>query len=431
MSGELRTVFLVEDDESLRAATMQALELAGFEPLASADRVKRELRADFAGCVVTDIRMEGMDGLELMSFAQGIDPEIPVILVTGHGDVAMAVAALKDGAFDFLAKPFSSDLLSAAVRRALSARALVLDNRRLRLAAEQSGNDDLIGTSEAMAKLRATVGQMAMIDLDVLVEGETGVGKELVARQLHKSSARALMPFGALRCSALGEAAAAELFGADCAEQGKWQLGRTAGGVLFMDEIEALAAPLQTRLLAYLEARERNHMEDRPGVRIVAATRANLEEEVRAGRFREDLFYRLGVLRLRIPPLRERREDIPLLFAQFVREALDRTRRKRFDLSAANRRKLLQYDWPGNARELRSYAYSAVLNLSRTAQAMAPAPTGLATRVAGYERTLIADALAQTGGSISEACRILGLSRQTLYEKMAKHGLSRNEFRKR
>jgi two-component system C4-dicarboxylate transport response regulator DctD len=381
--------------------------------------------------MVTDIRMEGMDGLELMRFARGVDPEIPVILVTGHGDVAMAVAALKDGAFDFLAKPFSSELLSAAVGRALSARALVLDNRRLRLAAEEPGGDDLIGASEAISKLRTTVGQMAMIDLDVLVEGETGVGKELVARLLHKSSARALMPFEALRCSALGEAAAVELFGTEATEQGTGVLGRTAGGILFMDEIEALAAPVQTRLLAYLEARERDRTGDRAGVRIVAATRSNLEEEVREGRFREELFYRLGVLRLRIPPLRERREDIPLLFAQFVREALDRTRRKRFDLSAADRRKLLQYDWPGNAQELRSYAYSAVLNLSRTAHATVPAPAGLATRVASYERILIADALAQTGGSISGACRILGISRQTIYEKMAKHRLSREEFRKR
>ena len=429
-AADLRRVLLVEDDEALRAATEQALELAGFEPISfpSADRARSQLRPEFAGCVVTDIRMDGMDGLELMRLARSVDPDIPVILITGHGDVAMAVAALKEGAFDFLAKPFSSDQLSAAVRRALQSRTLVLDNRRLRSLSERADDEELLGTSEIMGKLRTIVGQIAMIDLDVLVEGETGTGKELVARALHRRSARALMPFAPVRCSSLDATGMTDLFGTD-ASPAATALSPIDGGVLFLDEIEALTAPLQTRLLAYLEARERQDVGDRGGVRVIAATRANLEEEVRAGRFRGDLFYRLSVLRLRVPPLRERREDVPLLFAQFIREALDKTRRKRFDLSAADRRKLLEYDWPGNSRELRSYAYSAVLNLSRTEQAMAAGSASLSERMANYERTLIVEALKQARGSISEACRTLKLSRQTLYEKIAKHGLDRDEYR--
>lgn len=427
--GEPRNVVLVEDDEPLRVATAQALELAGFDPRAfsSAEQGRKAIDARFAGCVVTDIRMDGMDGLELMRVIHAVDPEIPVILVTGHGDVPMAVSALKNGAFDFLAKPFSSDQLTAAVRRALQARSLILDNRKLREAVEAAGPHDIVGMSDAIAKLRTTVGQMAMIDLDVLLEGETGTGKELVARVLHRRSPRALRPFTALLCSSLGDSGLEELFGAGGSSQGL--IGELEGGVLFLDEIEALALPLQARLLAYLEARERRMDEGRTGVRIIAATRANLEDEVRAGRFREDLYYRLAGLRLRIPPLRERREDVPLLFAQFVNEALGRTRRRRFDLSAADRRRLLEHSWPGNGRELRSYAYNAVLGLPQTALDAVPASETLASRVAAYERDLLREALRQTEGKVSQACRILGISRQTLYEKLQKHGMSLDKFR--
>lgn len=427
--GELGTVVLVEDDEPLRIATAQALELAGFEARAfgAAEPARKAIRASFAGCLVTDIRMEGMDGLELMRAVRGVDPEIPVILVTGHGDVAMAVAALKEGAFDFLAKPFSTDQLIAAVRRALQSRVLVLENRRLREAADQEGAGDLVGTSEAIAKLRTTVGQMAMIDLDVMLEGETGTGKELVARVLHRRSARALMPFTALLCSSLGDEGLVELFGSGDGDGGL--IGQLEGGVLFLDEIEALAPPLQARLLAHLEARERRIDEGRVGVRVIAATRASLEDEVRAGRFREDLFYRLAVLRLRIPPLRERREDIPVLFARFVAEALARTRRRRFELSATARKRLLEHAWLGNARELRSYAYNAVLGLPQSSRSEDSAPASLAARVAAFERGLIVETIEQTRGVATQACRILCISRQTLYEKLGKHGLRLDDYR--
>ena len=201
------------------------------------------------------------------------------------------------------------------------------------------------------------------------------------------------------------------------------------GGVLFLDEIEALSAAQQARLLAQLEERERSESDGRTGVRVIAAPRVTLEDQVRKGRFREDLFYRLAVLRLRVPPLRERREDIPVLFAQFVREALDRTRRKRFTISAADRRKLLEHDWPGNAGELRNYAYSAVLGLQRVAAASNDAKTGLAARVAAYERSILVEALQQTAGKVSEACRLLKISRQTFYEKVAKHDLHLSTYR--
>jgi two-component system C4-dicarboxylate transport response regulator DctD len=413
------TVFLVEDDDALRDATAQALELAGLAPQAfpSAARALPRIDPNFAGCVVTDIRMDGMDGLALKAAIHGRDPDIPVILITGHGDVAMAVAALKDGAFDFLAKPFSTDELTAAVRRALQARALVLENRALKREAGLS-SEDIVGSSAAIGALRTTVGQLAMLDLDVLIEGEGGTGKEIVARALHRRSKRALMPFVALRCSALE--------GTPVLDEA---IAAAAGGILFLDELDALSLPLQARLLALSENREKSEMTDLP--RIVAATRVALEDAVREGRLREDLFYRLSVLRLRVPPLRERREDIAPLFARFVQEALDRTRRKRFDMSAADRRRLLEYDWPGNARELRNYAFGAVLDLRRNDLIANAARPPLAERVAAFERTLIVEALEAAGGSVQRACATLSLSRQALYEKIAKHRIDLDALRQR
>jgi two-component system C4-dicarboxylate transport response regulator DctD len=277
-----------------------------------------------------------------------------------------------------------------------------------------------------MAGLRTMVGQMAMIDLDVLIEGETGTGKEIVARALHRRSARALMPVRAIRCSSLGDSGLGDHFGTIDSAGGL--LGELEGGVLFLDEIDALSSPLQAGLLAHLEAREQ-HQGASSGVRVIAATRVAPDAEVEAGRFREDLFYRLALLRLRIPPLRERREDIPVLFAQFVSEALARTRRKRFAISAADRRRLLEHDWPGNARELRSYAYHAVLGLPRVAGVADEGSAGLAARVAAYERSLMVEAIQQTEGRVSQACRLLGISRQTFYEKVAKHSLRLELYR--
>lgn len=411
-------IILVEDDSVLREAVLQALELAGFvvDAFDSAVRALRYVLPSFCGCVVTDLRMDGMDGLQLFSRIRELDAEIPVILMTGHGDVAMAVRAMHDGAFDFLAKPFASDHLVATVRRALQSRRLVLDNRALRKAIADVP-DGMVAQSRAAALLRANVTQVALTRLDVLIEGEAGVGKEYWARHIHRQSNRCAQPFVVL--SAAFAAAMQDIVQA---------VDACAGGTLYLDDCDALPVAQQVRLAALLDARDRADS-DVPGFRLVAALRHASQQ----ASIDERLAQRIGALRLRVPPLRERRDDIPLLFAAFAREALDQMGRKRFEMSASDRKRLIEYDWPGNVRELRSYAFAAVLNLSRSTPRTADElpNTDLPTRVAQFERMCIVEALETTQGSVVRACSLLSTPRKTLYEKLARHGIDPAMFRRR
>lgn len=439
-------VCFVEDDPALREATVQTLELAGFsvEAFASADRALPGIGRDFAGAIVSDIRMRGMDGLQLFARVRAIDPDIPVILVTGHADVAMAVGALREGAFDFITKPFATDHLIAATRRALEKRLLVLDNRRLRAAAEAQGEaDPLVGDSPAMARLRATIRQVAASDIDLLVEGETGTGKELVAMMVHRSSPRRSRPFIAVNCGALPEALAEiELFGhaADSVPHTRLarvgQIENSSGGTLLLDEIDSMPMPVQSKLLRVLEEREVQPIgAPRPravDLRVIATSKADLATLVADGRFRKDLFYRLNVVRLHVPPLRDRREDIAPLFALFVEEARARADGAAFTLTESIRRHLTSHDWPGNVRELRNYAVQAVLGFTQ-APGVAPDTSGypLAERVRRFEASVIEDVLRQTGGNVTAAQAILQTPRKTLYEKMARHAIDAADYRRR
>lgn len=412
-------VLLVEDDDVLRAACVQALELAGLavEPFESAVRATRHVMPSFAGCVVTDIRMADMDGLELFARVRAIDPDIPVILMTGHGDIDMAVRAMRDGAFDFLPKPFAIDHLAGVISRALQSRRLVLDNRALRQALADP-RDDLIAQSRAMAQLRTLVAQVAPTGIDLVIEGESGSGKESWARQLHRQSPRHAGPF----CVVAGGGGASDQDLGEAAE-------RSHGGTLFIDAMEGMPRHLQQRLGALLDARDRSRSghDDAPDFRLIAASAVPVDD---AG-LSSDLAYRLAAVRLTIPPLRQRREDIPALFARFVREALDQTGRKRFEMSAADRKRLLEHDWPGNVRELRSYAFAAVLNLPRSANSAMQegARTGLAARLAQFERMVIMEALEATGGNVVRTCALLQIPRKSLYDKLQRHGIRPSDFR--
>lgn len=418
-SQETGTVILVEDDEILRNAMVQALELSGLavEAFESATRAARYLMPSFPGCVVTDIRMDGMDGMELFGQIRKLDPEIPVILITGHGDIDMAVRAMHDGAFDFLAKPFATDHLAAVVRKALQSRRLVLDNRALRKAIADTP-DGLVAQSRAMTQLRANIAQVALTTIDVHIEGETGTGKEYWARQFHRQSSRYAHPFLVLSAARLSEMP-------DLSEA----VRACQGGTLYLEDCEGLGSLHQARLAALLDERDRASLDGARATdfRLVASTRGPLSETS----IGENLAYRIGPIKLRIPPLRERREDIPVLFAQFVREALDQTGRKKFEMSASDRKRLLEYDWPGNIRELRNYAFGAVLNLPRQAlgSLASQGAKDLATRVGEYERMVIVEALEATGGHVVRTCALLGTPRKTLYEKLSRYGVDPSRFR--
>ncbi|MBB4101330.1 sigma-54-dependent transcriptional regulator [Sphingomonas kyeonggiensis] len=438
------TVMFVEDDEQLRHATVQTLELAGLNvlPFERAAPALARLSPDFPGVVVSDIRMPGMDGLELLGRIRAIDSDIPVLLVTGHGDVPMAVSALHDGAFDFIPKPFAAERLLMAVRRALDRRALVMENRRLRAAAAavaQEGSP-LIGESPAIVRLRAMIGQLGETDVDILLEGETGTGKELVARMLHRSSRRRGKPFVAVNCAALSEGLAEiELFGhaADSVPHTRLsRVGRIAsssGGTLLLDEIDSMPLAMQARLLRVLEEREVQPIgAERPeavDLRVIATAKEDVGRAVAEGRFRADLYYRLATMRLRVPALRECGGDVFLLFAAFIEEAKQQLGVGEVGLDAGVHAHLAGYPWPGNVRELRNFAFE-VASGRASLEMQGVAGQDLPTRLARFEENLIRDALRRHGGRVSRALGELGVPRKTLYDKIARLGIDLAEFKR-
>ncbi|TWG49678.1 MULTISPECIES: sigma-54 dependent transcriptional regulator [unclassified Aminobacter] len=436
------SVLLVDDEEDIRRSTCQSLELAGFDvrELGSAEAVLDLVTPGFAGVIVSDIRMPGMDGMTLLTRVRDIDPDVPVILVTGHGDVQLAVRAMREGAYDFIEKPFSAQHLADVVARALDRRRLVLENRLLRAAAGK--RDDLEsrlpGRSQAMIDLRYRLRAVAGTDADVLIIGETGVGKEVAARALHDISGRADRPFVVINCAALpANLIESELFGHEAgafpgalrARYGKFEHAR--GGTILLDEIGQMPLVLQARLLRVIEDRvivRLGSNEPIPlDIRFIATSKIELEEEVAAGRFRADLLYRLNVVTLKVPPLAARREDVPILFLQLLREAAGRYRREPVEPPAHILEAIARRDWPGNVRELRNAADRYVLGLGVDGLDPDEEQEGLslAERVARYERSVIASALQAHGGALKPVYEELGISRKTLYEKMQRYRLDR------
>lgn len=440
-------VLLIDDDRQLLRATAQTLELAGFDvsPLGSAVEAIGRIDSDFGGVVVSDIRMPGMDGLQLFERICDLDAEIPVILVTGHGDIPTAVKAIQGGVYDFIAKPFSADRLIQCVHRAAEKRNLVLENRRLKQAVQEAEDDfPLIGQTPVMDRLRQTLRQIADTDVDVLVTGETGSGKEVVARLLHVWSRRSKGNFVALNCGALPEQVIeSELFGHEPGAftgAQKKRIGRiehSSGGTLFLDELESMPLSTQIQMLRVLEMREVTPLgtnEVRPvDIRIVAAAKVDLADPEQRKAFREDLYYRLNVVSLSIPPLRERREDIPLLFGYFAERAARRFQREAPALSAGLLQYLAEHDWPGNVRELSHFAERAVLGLvPARSSPTAPSPGASGTlpdRLERLEAEIIRDTLAAHGGNVRETIAALGIPRKTFYDKLQRHGIVRRDFR--
>ncbi|MBB3657810.1 two-component system C4-dicarboxylate transport response regulator DctD [Rhizobium sp. BK650] len=447
--SEAIPVFLIDDDKDLLKATKQTLELAGFSvsTFSSATEALKDLTSEFSGVVVSDIRMPHIDGLQLFDRIRRLDGDLPVILITGHGDIPMAVKAIQDGAYDFITKPFAADRLVQSVRRAAEKRRLVLDNRSLREAAEQAQGDlPLIGQTPAMQRLRRTLRQIADTDVDVLVTGETGSGKEVVANLLHRWSRRARGNFVALNCGALPETIIeSELFGHEAGAftgAQKRRIGRiehSSGGTLFLDEIESMPASAQVQMLRVLEMREVMPLgtnEVRPvDLRVVAAAKIDLGNPRERGDFREDLYYRLNVVTISIPPLRDRRDDIPLLFAHFTHRAAERFKRSVPSASPDLHHHLKTRDWPGNVRELSHFAERFVLGLEA-----APVQTRqngiennetalpLPARVDRYEADIIRETLMRNDGDVRRTIETLGIPRKTFYDKLQRHGIERAAF---
>ena len=436
------TVLLVDDEEELRLATAQALELQDLkvDAFASAEDVLTRISYGFSGVVVSDIRMEGMDGMTLLQRIREIDHDIPVILITGHGDVQLAVKAMREGAYDFLEKPFATPVLASVIGRAMDRRALVLENRRLRAAAGKRDDMEvrLPGRTPVMVDLRYRLRAIGATDADTLIIGDTGAGKEVVALALHDISARAGRPFIVINCAALPETLIeSELFGHEAGafpgamrpRYGKFEHGR--GGTILLDEIGSLPIDLQAKFLRVLQERTITRLGSNESValdvRFIATSKVDLEGEVAAGRFRADLFYRLNVATLRVPSLAQRHADVPLLFLQLVREASARYGREPIDVPPDVISDIAERDWPGNVRELRNAADRLVLGLDMRMDSASSDDEKenirLADKVGAFERQIIASTIAAHGGSLKPVYEQLGISRKTLYEKMQKYGL--------
>lgn len=438
-----QTVLFVDDEEELRNATGQTLMLADI-PAIIMDRAEpalAKISRGFDGVLVTDIRMPDNDGLWLMRKALEIDPEFPVILVTGHGDVNLAVQSMREGAYDFLEKPFAPSRLVSIIQRALDKRRLTIENRALKR--EVGGRDKLearlIGRSDAMVDLRKTVRAIAATDADVLITGETGVGKDLTARALHDLSARAAHPFVHINCAALPiDLVETELFGHEAgafpgamrARFGKFEFARQ--GTVFLDEIDSLPVPIQAKLLHAIQARQITRLGANDpialDIRVIAAAKTDLEAAVAAGNFRADLLYRLNVVTVSVPPLSARRDDIASLFLNLAAQAAARYSKPMPDVPPAVLSRMATQDWPGNVRELRNAADRFVLGLDPSAPESETEDQSLSARMAEHEKSLIIAALTAHGGSLKQTYEALGLSRKALYEKMQKHGLSKEDI---
>ncbi|SLN23237.1 C4-dicarboxylate transport transcriptional regulatory protein DctD [Pseudoruegeria aquimaris] len=436
-------IAIVDDEQDMRQSISQWLALSGFdtETFASAEDALKALGPDYPGVVVSDIRMPGMDGMQFLKRLMGADSALPVIMITGHGDVPMAVEAMRLGAFDFLEKPFNPDRMTELAKKATQARRLTLDSRALR---KELGDGDavmrkLIGSSPVMERLREDILDLGQADGHVLIEGETGTGKTLVAHALHAVGSRAGKKFTVQSCAALeDDALGRRLFGPVDDDGALPLVEATRGGTLVLEDIEALNEVNQARLLSYI-----NEQGTPAETRIVAI--CNLQEQGKTCEsvLRPDLYYRLAALKITLPPLRQRGEDILTLFTRLAEQFAEEYGCETPQVSAQEAAQLLQAPWPGNVRQLINLVERAVLQNRRgsgsiTSLLMAdtedvqPVMTTegkpLKEYVEAFERMLIDNTMRRHKGSIVNVMDELCLPRRTLNEKMAKYGLQRSDY---
>lgn len=437
-------IAIVDDEQDMRQSISQWLALSGFdtETFASAEDALRGLSNDFPGIVVSDIKMPGMDGMQFLRKLKGVDSSLPVIMITGHGDVPMAVEAMRLGAFDFLEKPFNPDRMTELAKKATQARRLTLDNRALRreLSDGSAIIKKLIGQSPPMGRLKEDILDLGQADGHVLVEGETGTGKTLVAHALHAVGARASKNFVILSCSAFDEETLSRrIFGPAQDDEPIPAMEEARGGTLVLEDIEALTGPLQSRLLTAI-----NDQGTPAETRIVAICNLQEQDKTCESVLRPDLFYRLAALLITVPPLRQRGEDILSLFTRLSEQFAEEYGCDAPEVSAQEAAQLLQAPWPGNVRQLINVAERAVLQNRRgtgtiasllmadTEEDIKPAMTTegkpLKEFVEAFERMLIDNTMRRHKGSIFAVMEELCLPRRTLNEKMAKYSLQRSDY---
>ena len=445
------SILVVDDELSVRDSLSSWFRKDGFRVKAAANAVEalqaiEEQRYDVA---IVDIKMPGMDGIELLEHVQRLAPETVVIMLTAFASVESAVRSLKLGAFDYVTKPVDPDELSHLVRRALEQRRLEQENVQLKETIEElQGVDTIVGDSPQMKKVLELIHHVAKTDATVLIRGESGTGKELIALAIHANSQRRYAPMVPVNCGALAEGLLeSELFGhekgaftgAQFRRKGKLEMAD--GGTLFLDEVGTIAPKTQVDLLRVLESKEFTRLGGNQSVkvdfRVICATNEDLEDAVRAGRFRQDLYYRLNVFVLQCPPLRERRGDIPLLARHFLRKFALQMGKPMTDISPAALARLEAYDWPGNVRELANAIERAMVvgrppvlhsdDLPFVAKDTTEPSLPIGDSLADMERAHIARVLDRSGWNISRAAEILGIDRTTLYAKIKRYELQRTD----
>lgn len=444
------SVALIEDDPAVLMSTQQSLELAGFHvlPFSNGQQALKILHDNFPGVVLSDVKLPEIDGLQLLEALLARDHELPVVLITGHGDVSMAVRAMRLGAHDFIEKPFSVDRLIEVIHRAIDQRRLVIENRQLKSLLMKQRDGQLIGNSPGVRRIKDILHSVGSANVDVLITGETGTGKEIVARALHEVSGRH-GEFVAVNCGAFPEAVfESEMFGHEAgaftgaSRKRTGKIEYAAKGTLFLDEIESMPYELQIKLLRVLQERKFERLGGNSSVeascRFVASSKANLEQLVKEGKFRRDLFFRLNVVTLNLPPLRERKEDIPVLFAHFAHLSAIRFQKNLQQWSVELIEDLKQRPWEGNVRELRNFSERYVLGLhelseneSELAAQQALPSFSLEARITAFEKRVIEQTLSECKGQVSLTAEQLNLPRKTLYDKLKRYDIHPENFRKK
>lgn len=441
-------IIIIDDDPNIIEALTEMLELEGFQvdSYVRAEKAAANIYQQDYAVILSDVRMPKMNGMSLLAQLQQLDKDLPVILMSGHGDIPMAIEAVREGAYDFLEKPLQPAQLLTLLKHAAEQRKLVLENRRLKDNVDKQSEleKSIIGDSVAIKTLRKQIPALAQANVDTIIYGETGCGKDVVARALHELSARKKGRFIAINCGGMSESLIeSELFGHEAGSftgANKRHIGKIEaadGGTLFLDEIETMPLAIQIKLLRVLQDRTIERVGSTTPIpvalTVIAASKDDLAKLSEASQFRKDLFYRLNVASLTIPPLRERPEDVLPLFHHYTSKAAQHFNKQPPQMTPAYADFLLQHPWPGNVRELKNAADRFVLGISESFLATIKQDDSVQgsyeERMEQFERHIIEESLKATHGLLNEAAELLDMSRKTLYRKMKKHQLDKQDFK--